>query len=97
VYALEGEVLSWQPGNRTKRIMAGFVAGRESAEIRYWIVDGSGPRVFERKDTIRTGVNTSVYASPVGQLARPFALKIAERLAEWNWPQEGAPGVRPER
>ena len=97
VYALEGEVLSWQPGNRTKRIMAGFVAGRESAEIRYWIVDGSGPRVFERKDTIRTGVNTSVYASPVGQLTRPFVLKIAERLAEWDWPLEGAPGVRPER
>jgi len=52
-YTLEGEIVSWHPGNRAKRMMIGMGSGRESAEIHYWLTDNQGKKVFEHKDTIR--------------------------------------------
>jgi hypothetical protein len=33
VYTLDGEVLSWQAGNRAKRLVVGMGSGRETSEI----------------------------------------------------------------
>ena len=46
-YTLGGEVLSWRPGNRAKRMIVGLGSGRETAEIHYWLTDEQGKRVFE--------------------------------------------------
>jgi hypothetical protein len=81
VYVLEGEVLSWQAGSKAKRFMTGLGMGRESAEIRFWIVDPNGVRVLERKDTIRADYTNVAGANA---LAHPFAQKIAERLLDAN-------------
>jgi len=82
IYTLDGEVISWRAGNAAKRIMVGMGSGRESAEIHYWLTDEQGKRVFEHKDTIRAEFFGNAYASSVGQLAHPFASKIAARLTE---------------
>ena len=81
-YTLSGEVLSWHPGNRAKRMMVGMGSGRETAEIHYWLTDEQGRRVFEHKDTIRAEFWGNAYAGSVGELAHPFASKIAARLVE---------------
>jgi len=82
VYTLDGEVTEWHPGNRAKRMMVGMGSGRETAKIHYWLTDEKGKRVFEHTDTIRAAFWGNAYADSVGQLAQPFADKIADRLAE---------------
>jgi hypothetical protein len=81
-YTLDGEVAEWHPGNRAKRMMVGMGSGRETAKIHYWLTDASGKKVFEHTDTIRAAFWGNGYADSVGQLAQPFADKIADRLAE---------------
>jgi hypothetical protein len=82
VYTLSGEILEWRPGNRAKRMIVGMGTGRETAKIHYWLTDSSGKRVFEHTDTIRQAVWYNAYAPSAGQLAQPFADKIAERLKD---------------
>jgi Domain of unknown function (DUF4410) len=82
VYTLNGEVLEWNPGNRAKRVMVGYGSGRETAKIHYWLSDQTGKKVFEREDIIRAEFWGNEYAGSVGQLAHPFADKIATRLKE---------------
>jgi hypothetical protein len=84
VYTLEGEVISWRAGNRATRLIVGMGAGRESADIRYWLTDEKGVRVLERQDTIRAAFIGNAVAGSVGQLAEPFASKIADRLDDVN-------------
>jgi len=81
-FTLDGEVTEWHPGNRAKRLMVGLGSGRETAKIHYWLTDASGKKVFEHTDTIRAAFWGNGYADAVGQLAQPFADKIADRLAE---------------
>jgi len=83
VYVLDGEVLEWHPGNRAARMMVGYGSGRETAKIHYWLTDvASGKKVFEHTDAIRQAFWGNAYANSVGQLAQPFADKIAVRLKE---------------
>ncbi|MGH9645147.1 MAG: DUF4410 domain-containing protein [Terriglobales bacterium] len=83
VFLLDGEVLEWHPGNRATRMMVGMGSGRETAKIHYWLTDrASGQKVFEHTDTIRQAFWGNAYASSVGQLAQPFADKIAGRLKD---------------
>jgi hypothetical protein len=81
-YTLSGEVLEWHPGNRATRMFVGMGSGRETAKIHYWLTNQSGKKVFEHTDTIRQAFWGNAYANSVGQLAQPFADKIAKRLAE---------------
>ena len=81
-YSLDGQVLSWHAGNRAARMMVGMGSGRETAEIHYWLTDSAGKKVFEHTDTIRQAFWGNAYANSVGQLAQPFADKIAARLKE---------------
>lgn len=81
-YFLSGEVLAWHPGNRAKRVLVGVGTGRETAKIHYWLADETGKKVFEHEDTIRAEFWGNEYADSVGQLAHPFADKIAGRLAQ---------------
>ena len=84
-YRLDGEILEWHSGNRAKRMLVGMGSGRETAKIHYWLTDiHSGKRVFDHTDTIRQAFWGNAYANSVGQLAQPFADKIAERLKEAN-------------
>jgi len=80
VYTLNGEVIAWHPGNRAKRMLVGMGSGRETAEIRYWLTDERGEKVFENKDTIRAEFWGNAYAGSVGELAHPFADKISGRI-----------------
>ncbi|HKO04620.1 MAG TPA: DUF4410 domain-containing protein [Candidatus Acidoferrales bacterium] len=82
LYTLDGEVTSWHPGNRAKRMIVGMGSGRESAEIHYWLTDEKGVKVFEHKDTIRAEFYGNAYAGSVGELAHPFGDKIAGRLKD---------------
>ena len=81
-YSLSGEVLAWHPGNRAKRVLVGVGTGRETAKIHYWLADETGKKVFEHEDTIRAEFWGNEYADSVGQLAHPFADKIAGRLSQ---------------
>ena len=81
-YTLEGEIVSWHPGNRAKRMMVGMGSGRETADIHYWLTDEQGKKVFDHKDTIRAEFWGNAYAGSVGELAHPFASKIAARLTD---------------
>src|SRR5215467_7599086 len=81
-YTLDGEIVSWRAGNAAKRWVVGMGSGREAADIHYWLTDDQGKRVFEHKDTIRAEFWGNAYAGSVGQLAHPFASKIAARLSE---------------
>jgi hypothetical protein len=81
-YTLSGEILEWHPGNRATRMFVGMGSGRETAKIHYWLTNQSGKKVFEHTDTIRQAFWGNAYANSVGQLAQPFADKIAKRLAE---------------
>ena len=80
VYTLNGEVTSWRPGNRAKRMLVGMGSGRETADIHYWLTDESGEKAFDSKDTIRAEFWGNAYEGSVGQLAHPFADKIAGRI-----------------
>ncbi len=82
VYKLQGEVLTWRPGNRATRMFVGMGSGRETAQIHYWLTDENGGKVFDHTDTIRAEFWGNAYAGSVGQLAHPFADKIATRLRE---------------
>ncbi|HKW75351.1 MAG TPA: DUF4410 domain-containing protein [Terriglobales bacterium] len=82
IYKLNGEVLSWHSGNRATRVLVGMGSGRETAKIHYWLTDENGKKVFEHTDTIRAAFWGNAYAGSVGQLAQPFADKIADRLKE---------------
>lgn len=97
VYTLRGEVLEWHAGNRAKRILVGMGSGRETAKIHYWLTDASGKRIFDHTDTIRTAFLGNAYASSVGQLAQPFAEKIAERLKEAKLTEDGSATNRAEQ
>ncbi len=80
VYTLGGEVVSWHPGNRAKRMLVGMGSGRETADIHYWLTDEKGKKVFDNKDTIRAEFWGNAYAGSVGELAHPFADKISGRI-----------------
>ena len=83
LFTLDGEILEWHAGNKAARMMVGMGSGRETAKIHYWLTDAaSGKKVFEHTDTIRQAFWGNAYASSVGQLAQPFADKIADRLKE---------------
>lgn len=82
VYTLDGEVKEWHPGNRAKRALVGMGSGRETAKIRYWLSDQTGKKVLEKEDTIRAEFWNNVYAGSVGELAHPFADKIAGRISD---------------
>jgi hypothetical protein len=81
-YRLQGEVVEWHPGNRAKRMMVGMGSGREEAKIHYWLVSRTGMKVLEHTDVIRAEFWGNAYAGSVGELAHPFADKIAKRLGE---------------
>src|SRR5262249_61850747 len=81
-FTLSGEILQWRPGNRAERWAVGMGTGRETAKIRYWLTDPSGKKIFEHEDTIRAEFWGNEYADSTGQLAHPFAAKIASRLAQ---------------
>lgn len=80
VYTLSGEVTSWRPGNRAKRTLVGMGSGREAADIHYWLTDEAGEKAFDSKDTIRAEFWGNAYEGSVGQLAHPFADKIAGKI-----------------
>jgi hypothetical protein len=80
VYTLNGEVVSWHPGNRAKRMLVGMGSGRETADIHYWLTDEGGKKMFDNKDTIRAEFWGNAYAGSVGELAHPFADKISGRI-----------------
>lgn len=82
LYRLQGEVVEWHPGNRAKRWVVGMGSGRETAKIHYWLVSQNGNKVFEHSDVIRAEFWGNAYAGSVGELAHPFADKIAKRLQE---------------
>ncbi|HEU4386776.1 MAG TPA: DUF4410 domain-containing protein [Blastocatellia bacterium] len=79
VFTLKTEITEWHSGNAAKRVMIGFGSGRETSDIKYQVADGSGKKVLEKKDTIRTNY-FSQGAGSSGTLAHPIALKIAERI-----------------
>lgn len=81
-YVLEGEILAWHPGNRAKRVLVGAGTGRENAKIRFWLDDNAGQHIFKHEDTIRAEFWGNEYAGSVGELAGPFAAKIADRLQQ---------------
>ena len=81
VYTLDAEITGWRPGNAAKRFLVGFGSGREASDLQYQVTDGSGKKVLERKDTIRTNF-FSQGAGSTGTLAHPIAQKIAERIKD---------------
>lgn len=81
-YTLDGEVTGWRPGNRAKRMLVGMGSGRESADLHFWLTDAAGKKVVDRKDTIRAEFWGNAYEGSVGELAHPFADKIAGRVDE---------------
>ena len=81
LYTLDAEITAWRPGNAAKRILVGLGSGREASDIQYRVTDGSGKKVLERKDTIRTNFY-SQGAGSTGTLAHPIAQKIAERIKD---------------
>jgi hypothetical protein len=82
VYTLDGEVTGWRPGNRLERNAVGWGAGRESADIHFWLTDEAGEKKLERRDTIRAELAGVEYQNSVGELAHPFASKIVHRIGE---------------
>lgn len=79
VYTLDTQIAGWRAGNAATRIIIGLGAGRESADIVYWVTDPTGKKVVDKKDTIRTNFYNQMAGSS-GTLAHPFALKIADRI-----------------
>jgi hypothetical protein len=81
VYALDGVITGWRPGNAAKRMFVGMGSGREASDIEFHVADTSGRKLLERKETIRTNFY-SQGAGSSGTLAHPIALKVAERIKE---------------
>lgn len=81
-YTLDGEIVEWHAGNRATRLLVGMGSGRETAKIHFWLTDQNGKKVYEHTDTIRQSVWGGGYTPSAGQLVQPFAVKIAQRLAE---------------
>ena len=81
IYALDAEITGWRPGNAAKRLVVGLGSGREASDIQYRVTDGSGKRVLDGKDTVRTNFY-SQGAGSTGTLAHPIAQKIAERIKD---------------
>jgi hypothetical protein len=82
LYTIDGEIVAWRAGNAAKRVLVGMGSGREAADIHYWVSDEAGQKVFEHRDTIRAEFWSSNFAGSVGQLAHPFADKIAHRISD---------------
>src|SRR6185312_3234312 len=80
-YALDGVITGWRPGNAAKRMLVGMGSGRESSDIEFHVSDGSGKKVIERKETIRTNFY-SQGAGSSGTLGHPIALKVSDRIKE---------------
>ena len=81
VYTLTAEITGWRPGNAAKRLIAGFGSGREASDISYGLTDGSGKKVLERKDTVRTNFYAQGTGSS-GTLSHPIAQKIADAIKD---------------
>ena len=81
LYALDGEITGWRPGNAAKRLVVGLGSGREASDIQFRVADGTGRNVLERKETIRTNFY-SQGAGSSGTLAHPIAQKIGERIKD---------------
>ena len=81
VYTLDAEITAWRPGNAAKRLIVGLGSGREASDIQYRVTDGSGKKVIERKETIRTNFY-SQGAGSSGTLAHPIAQKIADGIKD---------------
>ena len=81
VYALNGVITGWRPGNAAKRLFVGMGSGREASDIEFDVTDSSGKKVLERKETIRTNFY-SQGAGSSGTLAHPIALKVSDRIKE---------------
>jgi Domain of unknown function (DUF4410) len=81
VYTLKTRIVAWRAGNLAKRMMIGLGSGRESADIEYQVTDGSGKKVLQRKDTIRTNFYSQGGDSS-GTLAHPLAQKISQRIKD---------------
>ena len=81
VYTLDAEITGWRPGNAAKRLLVGLGSGREASDIQYRVTDGSGTKVLERMETIRTNFY-SQGAGSSGTLAHPIAQKIADRIKD---------------
>ena len=85
-YVLDGEVLEWHAGNRAERVFVGMGAGRETAKIHFWLTSRDGKKAYEHTDVIRQPFTGDVLAASQNHLVRPFAEKIAARLAEAKLP-----------
>lgn len=83
-FTLEGEITAWHPGKQAVRSIVGFGTGRESATIRYRVLDPTGTTIFEHKDVIRESYATGI--SSVGELAQPLADKVASRIENAKLP-----------
>jgi uncharacterized protein DUF4410 len=81
VYTLDATITEWRAGNAAKRLLVGMGSGRESSDIAYEVIDRSGKKVLERKDTIRTNFY-SQGAGSSGTLAHPIAQKISDRIKD---------------
>lgn len=85
VLTLHGEIVSWKAGNTATRMLVGFGAGRETADLAFRVTDPDGRTLFSRKDTIRTNFfAANGGAVSTGTLGGPFAQKIADRLKNAN-------------
>jgi len=82
VFTLDGEIEYYHRGNIVVRWLVGLGEGREEANIHYWVSDENGKRVFEHRDQLRAEFWGNQYKGSMGQLAHPFADKIAKRLTE---------------
>ena len=79
IFTLDTEITGWRPGNAAKRLVIGLGSGREASDIQYRVTDGSGKKVLEGKDTVRTNYY-SQGAGSIGTLVHPIAQKLAERI-----------------
>ena len=80
-YTLDGEITAWRPGNAAKRMLVGMGSGREASDVAYRLSDGSGRKVLEREDTVRTNFYSQA-AGSTGTLTHPIAQKIADRIKD---------------
>lgn len=80
VFTLDTQIVAWRAGNVATRLIIGFGAGRESADITYQLTDASGMKVLDKKDTVRT--NFYAQTASTGTLAHPFAQKISQRIKD---------------
>jgi uncharacterized protein DUF4410 len=81
VFTLDALITDWRAGNAAKRIVIGLGSGREATDIQFSVTDGSGKKLVESKDTVRTNFY-SQSAGSTGTLAHPIAQKIADRIKD---------------